>query len=98
MTKPIVPASATGNPSAADVATALRRPTLQATMNGTDRKAPPAPTMLEISPMPPPTANNPPRPGSTRVGLGLRASSICVAETARKTPKNAASDDVDICR
>ena len=52
--------------------------------------------MLEISPMPLPTANNPPRPGNTRVGFGLRASSICVAETARKTPKNAASDDVDI--
>ncbi len=65
-------------------------------MNGTDRNAPPAPTMLEINPMPPPTANRPGAPGSSRVGAGLRSTSICVADTATNTPKNAARRGVDI--
>ena len=40
-------------PSAADVATQLRKFTLHAAMKGTLMKAPPAPTMLEMSPMTP---------------------------------------------
>ena len=95
-TKPIVPATAIGKPSAADVATQLRMPMLQAVMNGTDRKAPPAPTMLETSPMPPPTANSPPLPGSSRVGLGLRSSSMLVAAAATNTPKKADNTAVDM--
>ena len=65
-------------------------------MNGTDRNAPPAPTMLETSPMPPPTANNPAAPGNWRVGLGLRSISTCVAAIATNVPKNAARNAVDM--
>ncbi len=65
-------------------------------MNGTDRNAPPAPTMLEMRPMPPPTANSPPFPGSSRVGFGFRSSSMLVAATATNAPMNAASTAVDM--
>jgi len=65
-------------------------------MNGTDRNAPPAPTMLDTSPMPLPTANNPAAPGSARVGAGLRSMSTCVAAIAMNVPKNAARNAVDM--
>ena len=65
-------------------------------MNGTVRKAPPAPTMLEMSPMPPPTSARPALPGSSRVGLGLRSTRMLVAATATNKPKNADSSAEDM--
>jgi hypothetical protein len=74
----------------------LRIGTLQAVMNGTVRKAPPAPTMLEMRPMPPPTMVRPTLPGSSRVGLGLRSMRMLVAAAATNTPKNADSSADDM--
>ena len=52
--------------------------------------------MLETSPMAPPTANRPPRSGSSRDGFGFLSMSVCVAKKAMKTPKKPASSDVDM--
>ena len=99
-TKPIVPATAIGNPSAADVATQFRILTLHAVMNGTDRKAPPAPTMLEISPMPPPTAKSPPLPGQlarrlrlpVEQDVGCRHRDECAEERRQQRRRHPADD------
>src|SRR5260370_41807565 len=95
-TYPSVPAAAIGKPSAAEVATALWIRTLHQVMNGTDRNAPPAPTMLETTPIVAPTPNSPALPGSWRIGLGGRIISIPTAETPVKTPNTAASSPEDI--
>src|SRR3954465_14373283 len=84
----MVPASAIGNPSAADVPTASWIFTLHHVMNGTEMKAPPAPTSDDTPPIAVPTPKVPAGPGRVRLGLGLRFSSICVAEKATKTAKN----------
>src|SRR5512147_21071 len=91
---PIVPAAAIGNPSAADVATALWILTLLQTMNGTEMNPPPAPTRLEMNPIPEPTPNIPAPFGSSREGLGLRSSSICSAEKPTKTANTIESQKV----
>ena len=92
----IIVGSLVGPQVVGGMSTALWILTLHQVMNGTDRKPPPAPTMLETSPIAPPTPKSPTLPGSSRVGLGLRSSSICVAENATNVPKNAASQAAGI--
>ena len=96
MMKPAVPAAAIGNPNAAEVATALWIRTLHAVMKGTEMKAPPAPTMLEMIPIPLPTPNKPSEPGRLRVSLGFGSSNICAAATPANTPNAAESADEDM--
>ena len=47
-------------------------------MNGTDSEPPPIATRAEMPPMPSPAALMPTGPGSSREGLGLMLSSICI--------------------
>ena len=77
-----------GKPRAEEVATALWILTLLHVMKGTEINAPPAPTRDDRLPIKPPTLNIPAKPGSTRLGLGLRFKNICVAEKATKTAKS----------
>ncbi len=65
-------------------------------MNGTDRNAPPAPTMLETTPMVAPAPNSPALPGSWRNGFGSMFISIRAAETPVNTPNSAASSPEDM--
>ena len=66
-------------------------------MNGTDRNAPPAPTMLEMRPMPPPTANEPALAREARAWAWACGRAGCWSPpTATNTPKNADSSAVDM--
>jgi hypothetical protein len=65
-------------------------------MKGTEMKAPPAPTMLEMTPMPLPTPNKPSGPGRLRVSLGFRSSSICTAAVLANTPNTPESAAPDM--
>ena len=90
---PTVAATAIGRPIAADVATAVCTLTLHRVMNGTARNAPPVPTMPATTPMPAPTANSAPLPGSSRVALGGLLRSMRSAVSQMKLPKIAAISD-----
>src|ERR1700693_3490549 len=59
-------------------------------------KPPPAPTMLESTPIASPTTESPQGPGNLRVALGLRLRSRLVAVNAANAPNTAARSDVDI--
>ena len=82
---------AIGKPSAADVATALWIRTLWRPRYGIEMKPPPAPSRLDIAPMPAPTPNKGAFPGSSRPGMGLLTISIRVAENQTNTPNTAAN-------
>ncbi len=62
-------------------------------MNGTETKAPPAPTRLDRKPITPPAPAMPAKPGSWRPGLGRRLRSICSAEKPTK-PANASDSQL----
>src|SRR5579864_5574290 len=83
-------AIATGSPMAADVATALCTRTLQRVMNGTDRNAPPVPTMPAARPIAVPTANIANFPGKSRIAFGGLDDTIRIAVNQVKLPKMAA--------
>ena len=85
-----VPATAIGRPSAAEVATALWILTLWRPRYGIETKPPPAPSRLEIAPIPAPTPKSGSLPGNWRPGRGALTISIRVAANQTKSPNTAA--------
>src|SRR5205814_981555 len=81
-----------GKPRADAVPTASWIFTLHHVRKGTEMKAPPAPTIEDTTPMSVPAPNMPAVPGSVRVALGLRSTSIWVAENATKIANSTPSD------
>jgi len=85
-----------GKPIAADVPTALRTRTLHQIMKGTERNAPPAPTMLDTTPIVAPTPKSPGLPGSVRLAFGSRFWSIWTPAKPVNAAKSAATSADDM--